>query len=455
MLIQKSELFKKKIDSIEITDEKITSRGGLSLFVRYLNETGLFPVIKQMFKTLKKSCKGFKIEDMIRQLLCYFVDGTNQHLTRFDELKKDPGYAAAIETAQKDMCSSHQVKRFFKKLGRGRIHQLRQLLQKIFLWRLNSQKPDTIYIMVDSMVMDNSDAKNREGVSPTYKKGVCGFQPLHFLWNGLFIDLVFRGGKRHCNHGDTVSKAIHYLVSKIRKQYSKDVAIIFLFDSGFFDDKLFTFLENLGVGYIASGKFFSWQKTVLYLSLEETFKEYSNKNTVWKYKDFSYQCNNWERPRNAIYTVPLHDETGQFIMEFNRKESIILYHLPSKNYSFEKIIELHHSRGKHELCHRNIKEFGTEVMPFEKFKYNSAYYNFMVVSFDLFYSFLEDTVIGIIPQIKKGSYPSTARRIIIDFAAKIVTHAKRTVLKVSRSIADTLNIFEVWRRCNSPPLKIV
>ena len=159
MLIKNQNLFKKKINSIEITEEQITSRGGLTLFVRYLDEIGLFPIIKRMFKTLKKSCKGFKIEDIVRQLLCYFVDGTNPHLTRFDELKQDSSYAATIETLAENLCSSHQIKRFFQKFGYGRLNQFRQLFHKLFIWRLKIQQPETIFIMVDTMVMNNSDAK--------------------------------------------------------------------------------------------------------------------------------------------------------------------------------------------------------------------------------------------------------------------------------------------------------
>ncbi|MFU2158291.1 hypothetical protein [Caldisericum sp. AR60] len=63
------------------------------------------------------------------------------------------------------------------------------------------------------MVMDNNDAKIREGVSPTYK-GVKGFQPLQVYWNGYLIDAVFRGGKS-INHSDTVRNSITILKKKI------------------------------------------------------------------------------------------------------------------------------------------------------------------------------------------------------------------------------------------------
>jgi len=35
--------------------------------------------------------------DIIMQIICYFIDGTYFPLVRFDELKKDIGYAGVIK----------------------------------------------------------------------------------------------------------------------------------------------------------------------------------------------------------------------------------------------------------------------------------------------------------------------------------------------------------------------
>lgn len=44
----------------------------------------------------------------------FFYDGTSRHLSCFDDLKNDEGYAGSIEENVGDMVSYHQVKRFFK-----------------------------------------------------------------------------------------------------------------------------------------------------------------------------------------------------------------------------------------------------------------------------------------------------------------------------------------------------
>ena len=55
---------------------------------------------------------------------------------------------------------------------------------------------------------------------------------------------MLQGGKKHCNHGDTVSKMIKGLVADIRVHYQADVPIVFSLDSGFFDQKLLNICED-------------------------------------------------------------------------------------------------------------------------------------------------------------------------------------------------------------------
>ena len=45
-----------------------------------------------------------------------------------------------------------------------------------------------------------------------------------------------------------------------------------------------------------------------------------------------------------------------------------------KLFSTEKIIACAHSRGRDELVHRGLKDFGSEELPFKKFASNAAYY---------------------------------------------------------------------------------
>ncbi len=69
-----------KITGIDITDDTLTSRSGLNLFVRYLDGIGIMSTITQLFGSIRKNSKGNRIEEIFKQLLCNFADGTSRHL---------------------------------------------------------------------------------------------------------------------------------------------------------------------------------------------------------------------------------------------------------------------------------------------------------------------------------------------------------------------------------------
>ena len=238
---------KLEISAIEITSERLTGRAGLALFVAYLHQIQIFPMLDKFFGSIRKSKKGVEVFELIKQVLCFMVDGTSRHLVYFDQLSRDAGYAASIETDMEKMACSHRIKRFFNAFAWTRMFLFRRLLQALFIWRLKIKQPKLIELGIDTMVMDNDDAKCRHGVKPTYKKKK-GFQPLQMNWGRLIVDAVFRGGDKHSNHGNTVEQMIRHMVAKIRKQYRQDVAIIIRIDSGFFDQKIFKLCEKLKIG---------------------------------------------------------------------------------------------------------------------------------------------------------------------------------------------------------------
>ena len=93
------------IDDVEVTTDTLTSRGGLSLFVIYLRNSGLLPHLESEFGSIRKSRKGQKVTKIFKQLFCFFLDGSSRHLSYFDALKRDEGYAATIETEPRHMLS--------------------------------------------------------------------------------------------------------------------------------------------------------------------------------------------------------------------------------------------------------------------------------------------------------------------------------------------------------------
>ena len=445
------------IDKVETTSDTLANRGGLSVFSRYLEKTGVFGLVDQTFGHLRKSNKGLGVWKLFHQVLCFLADGTSRHLTYFDQLKDDPGYAGTIQVTSKEMASSHIVKRFFRLFSWTAGNLFRRILKELFVWRLHITQPDLIVIGIDTMVMDNDSAKRRQGVTPTYKK-VKGFQPVQFTWRGLIIDAVFRSGKWHSNSRGTAEHMLEALVHLIRSRYRPDVTIVFEMDAGFFSQAYYKLCDDLNVGFVASGKMLPDVKE--HLSRTETpWREYRGLHQIWDYVEFGYRAGTWSRFWRAFYTRPRCEEDGRQInLEFLRPETVILTNLGTnprvlQNLSAgernrllkpEWIIQAHHQRGAEELTYRAFKDFGFEALPFKRFTQNQAFYYTMLISFFLFQTFKEDILKDVIPL---ASYPTTVRRRLIDIAGKIVRGGHRIIIRFPETVLKALKLDLLWMRC--------
>jgi hypothetical protein len=448
-----------KISKVDVTEDTLTGRGGVALFVRYLSQVNIYALLVEPFGRIRRSEKGQPIWNIFKQIFCFFYDGTSRHLVYFDQLKRDEGYAAVIENTSEEMICSHQVKRFFKSFSWLCGGMFRRILKQLFIWRLKIEGPDKIELTVDLMILDNDEAVQRHGVEPTYKK-VKGFGSLQILWNRKVVDAVFRGGSKHSNAGHTALKMVTELVDLIRRKYREDVPIIVRMDSGFFDKDNIRALDRLNVGVICTGKIYDHVKEYVGSLPREGWKTYDNGHQEWEYIEFGYRYDSWKKSYRAIYTRPVY-EGKQRLLDFARPDNIIVTNLgvnPEVVRScnaqkrkgligVESIIHSHHQRGADELPHRGLKDFGFEELPFKRFTPNIAFFYCMLISFFLFETFKEDVLEEVLPVV---SYATTVRRKAVDFAAKIITTSRGIILKVTQAVMDGLRFDKLWERCQNP-----
>lgn len=438
----------------------MTGRAGLFVFARYLDGTGMDWFVDRWLGALRRNAKGRSAAECMRQVLLFMVDGTSRHLSHFDELKADEGYAATIERRPEDLLSSHSVKRFFGAIGWGRIWLLRKLLQELFIWRLRIEKPSVVMLDLDVMIMDNDEADAREGVTRTYKR-VKGFAPLQMVWNRVVVDAVLRAGHHHSNHKDTTKKMVSHVVRMIRRRYSGSVPIIVRQDAGYFDQKLFDLFESLGIAYLSGGRLFDDIKTRVAAAAADEWKTYQNGLQEWSFLELGDRRLSWRRFRRAVFCRPAYEDR-QRLLEFARPDTIIYTNigigdpiddaLEAAGYGRllepAGIVECYHGRGFDELVHRAFKDFFDQRLPFKGFRQNTAFYYTALLAFALFESFKADVCDPVVPTT---AYATTFRRRFLDVAGKIVHHAGQVVLKVTRATMKGLKLDDLWLRCSSPP----
>ena len=129
-----------KISDVEITNDTLSGRGGLSLLLRYIDNTGIYSLIEEKFGHLRQSSKGVSIGECARQFMAFGMDGTNHSIARFDELKRDPGYAAVQERNIGELLSTASMKRFFSKFNGTTYASFRSLLNELFIWRFEARE---------------------------------------------------------------------------------------------------------------------------------------------------------------------------------------------------------------------------------------------------------------------------------------------------------------------------
>lgn len=452
---------KTRIAKVQPCDDTLSGRGGLALFARYLQALQLSQPITELFGSLRKNHKALPAGEIFLQLFGFFADGTSRHLTHFDRLKQDPGHAALLETTPDKLLSSHMVKRFFRAFTFPKALLFRQLLRRRFLWRLKLEAPSAVVLGLDTMVMDNDEAVRREGVKPTYKK-VKGFQPLQLSWGRFIVDALFRSGDKHSNHGDDAVRMLTAAVKMIRAHYRADAPILIRMDAGFFDAKLFAALEALEVGFIAGGKLYEDVRRFAESAPAAGWRRLRKGKVEWEWLEFGDRRGSWKKFRRAFYCRLSVDGSGQRRFEFARPDSVIYTNLGlggPVDRSFraagegarlkpENIVTEYHHRGADELCHRALKDFADEQLPFKNFASNTAWYYTLLTAFFLFEAFAEDVCAEAVPVT---AYPTTLRRAVIDIAARFVRHAGRIILKIARPVWEALDFGRLWGLANAPP----
>jgi hypothetical protein len=384
-----------------------------------------------------------------------------------DQLKKDPSYAGTIETDGKRMLSSHSAKRFFRSVSHLRVWLFRRILQQLFVWRLNIERPEIIKIGLDTMVLDNDDSKKKEGVEPTYKK-VKGFQPLQLFWGRYIIDAIFRNGKAHSNHGKHVQRVVTRTVQLIRRHYREDVPIVFLADAGFLDEEFLTLCEQeLHVGIILGGKMYHDLTERVEEMPDEAFYEYTKGRKSWVYTEFEDSRKCWSTSWRTIYAKPINDDDGQIVFEYARPETIIYTNIGMDNEITASILKLHqeeekevegispqaiindyHMRARDELVNRALKDFGTEHLPFKRFTSNAAYYYLMAIAFFIFEAFKKDADSQ---AVEITWYAQTFRRKVLDFAGQIVSSGRRLKIKINTALIERLDFSKIWENSVAAP----
>lgn len=432
---------RRKIKSIDITRDCLSSRAGLLPCVNFVNGTGIAEELSHLLDHLRKSKKGITLEDAFFQILLFFIDGSHRSLDSFDTLKENEAWRKLHGC--KEALTTSALKRLLSKVSLSDTEILRTLVRNVFLSALKNQQSKKVILFLDSSVYDNDGAKCRTGVKYTYKKKL-GFHPINLIWDGMYIDTYFQAGNCSTNHDGIAIKMLEEITPMIRQVLGDDVQIIVRMDGGYYDQKIFAACDRLNINFICAGKRYADHKKLAHINLADVDGIYRKKSCSWHYVTFQERRATW--PKNmqyrALFLRPT-EENGEALLGLDSR--IILTNLDVKDCSNQEIIDYDHSRGADELTHRAAKDFASERMPCLDFEPNSFWYTMGILSFNLFQIFKRN-----IAGFSWNCYPMTLRRKLFDVAGKIVGGSRSLRLKITEWKMRELNFDEIWEKSLIP-----
>ncbi len=86
-----------KITKISVTNQKISGRGSITLFLRYVEQTKFEEVIIFVFTGLDIfNIKGLQLHQFMKRVIAFFIVCTDMSISVFDTIKKELSYAPLL-----------------------------------------------------------------------------------------------------------------------------------------------------------------------------------------------------------------------------------------------------------------------------------------------------------------------------------------------------------------------
>lgn len=283
----KNKKFKGKKVGHSFSSKRLTRFAGLGPIMKFIDRIKLAKELDENFPTIAYNATKFSITQLMLAVVLASMSGVC-HLTGIANFTNDPLIQALLglkNSLNKDVISVR-----FKELGQRGARLLEELNGRRIQRQLEKAKLKSITLDGDSTV--KTVYGNQQGAAKGYnpfKKGAKSYHPILVFASEckLVFNTWFRTGSAYTSNGivELLKQTSCYLPGNITK-------VFFRADSGFFDGKLFDFLESRTWDYLIKVKL----KGLAEL-LEKQRWEYLESHQGYWVCELTYKTNNWENAR--------------------------------------------------------------------------------------------------------------------------------------------------------------
>lgn len=425
---------------IEFTDKEITPWGGMILMKQLIEKTKISEVLERLPLPVQGSNRGYKPTQLIKNFWVSIWSGAirfeHLEITRMDKvIQKIFGW--------KQMAGHKSFQRYFKKFGQG---DNQRIFTELFNWFFRQIKFDNYTLDLDSTIMTRYGRQQgaKKGYNPK-KPGRNSHHPLiAFVADvRMVVNFWLRSGNSY-----TTNNFYNFLENTLERLESKTIGLLRA-DSGFYDKKIFDYLENRvkPISYIIAAKLYRPLK--LSIARQKTYLKLDDGIEI---SDTMYQSPEWEKPRRMIIVrqeISLRPKsTGKQLRLFGEEEVYKNYRyscfITNLSLSAKMIWDAYRNRAEAENRIKELKEdFGADSFNVENFFATEAALNFVMMGYNLM-SLFRQAILG----TKTQQQLKTLRYKVFAIGSYITKNGNQRILKLSLAMKQRSWFEGIWSSTN-------
>jgi len=402
------------------TSENLTQYSGLTVINDYTNHTGLFAALDKYFFTHIKSATQILHIQIFSAIIFASICGIHR-LSKISKFMHDPLVRKLL--GLKGGFEDSNLKKRLEQLGERGSHTLLEM--GLSLTKQWVAKCGLSRITIDCDSTEGTVYGHQEGANKGYNrknKGKKCYHPLLCFCSEMKIVLNtwFRPGNTYTANGivEFMKQTLTALPRKIKK-------VFFRADSGFFCGQLFDLLESTGHEYLVKAKLTPPIK--LALSAQKWVKIDSGTAVC----EFAYQAHGWSKARK-MYAV-------RIVKEYVEREwlgtieqiPVYDYFCYCTNLKGLDSIKIHELYGQRAECENWIEHTKNQLCAGKtitnNFYVNDILWQLSVIAYNLSVLMRYESDFKIWRQ-----EPGTFREWFILVPGKVVTNARKTIVKMSK-----------------------
>jgi len=429
---------------IEFINKEITPWAGILLLKKMLDKMKFDDCLAKLPMPVQGSNRGYSPIQLIKQFISSVWSGANKfehtEVTRQDEvIRQIWGF--------KRMAGHKSFQRFFNKFNLA-TNQI--VFKALYQWFFNNLRFDNFTLDVDSSVNPRYGTQQgaKKGYNPK-KPGRASHHPLIAFVAECKMVANFWLRSGDANTSDNIEA---FLDDTFEKLSGKRIGL-FRADSGFYDKKVFNYLEKKSINYIIAVR--------LYRPVQQLIASHKTWMSIGKgieIAESQYQSPLWDKPRRIVmvrqYLPTRPKATGRVLRLFEEEGIFKQYRyscfITNLNLPPEHIWQSYRMRADAENRIKELKyDFGADSFCQQNFYATEAALNFVMMAYNFISLFRQ-----VILKTKVHERMKTLRYKVFAIGGYIIKKGNQRILKLSLAMKRREWFTGLWMNVNnihSPP----